>query len=421
MSDERSGGGNEPATGAAAPAGSNGANGAAESGDLRALIAGAVADDKKAADAPKAEPRAPKPETAAAAKRAAEPAEGASPAQGSEPGETEDGGSAAAAAALSEAAKPGAVAGAVEAPAHWSGADKALLAGLPEAARGPFLELYKRMEAGFTPKLQRGAQLERDYGEVDRAIFTAEQRRIIADKGVSPAQLIAGWADVERGLGGTSATLKSQIVARIIHGYGVDPGGVAEILHQLRGFAAQPPGSGDRGPPPSPNGAGAVAIDPALHQRLTALETETQRQRDERAAAAHRAAGDQIAAFANEKDGEGNLTHPFFAELEAEMTSLAQVELNQGRAPVLADLYDRALWATPSTREQHLASQRDAEARRAAEERRAKAEQARRAGSSVTGAPGPGQTRAETGNLSLRDQIKANMAVNSTSGGPGRI
>jgi hypothetical protein len=105
------------------------------------------------------------------------------------------------------------------------------------------------------------------------------------------------------------------------------------------------------------------------------------------------------------------------------MTSLAHFERSQGRTPVLQDLYDRALWANPSTREKQLALQQQAEAKRAAEERRAKAEQARRAGSSVTGAPSPGQAASTPADMSLRDTIKANMAgsVRQTSGGPGRI
>ena len=307
---------------------------------------------------------------------------------------------------------------------------------MPEAARGPFLNLYKRMEAGFTPKLQRGAQLERDYGELDRLVFTPEQRQIVAARGLTPVQLINSWADVERGLGAQPtpqmtpaqvaqvAALKTQIVARIIHGYGVDPAAVADVLHQLRGFA--PATGGDQRLPAPAAGNGAAAptqVDPVLQQRLEALETRTQQAEAERIASANRAAGEQIQNFANDKDGEGQLTHPFFAELEAEMTSLAHFERSQGRTPVLQDLYDRALWANPSTREKQLALQQQAEAKRAAEERRAKAEQARRAGSSVTGAPSPGQAASTPADMSLRDTIKANMAgaVRQTSGGPGRI
>lgn len=327
------------------------------------------------------------------------------------------------------------------APEHWSAADKAQFAALPEAARTPFLDMYRRMEAGFTPKLQRGAQLERDYGDLDRVIFTPDQRQILTQRGMTPAQLINGWADVERGLmgprpGATVAEqqqaleVKHQIVARIIHNYQADPARVAAILNELRGFAVA--AGGDRAAPPAPGGNGflpagaagtaAPGIDPVLHQRLTALETESQQEKQRREMAEYARAGDQIQAFANETDSAGQLKHPFFAELEAEMTSLAQFERIQGKAPVLQDLYDRALWANPSTRQRQQALDEEAKTKRAQEERRAKAEQARRAGSSVTGAPGPGQMPGPGADMSLRDQIKANMnGGGTTSGGPGRI
>jgi hypothetical protein len=407
--------------------GGSGNGGAPPADDLRSLIAASVADDKKAGgaspgighnqppepiedgegDAPPPSDRKP---AAASAPSGGDAGAAAEPAAKAAPGEDDVQRAAAAAPAP---ARP-AVAG--DAPAHWSDADKAQFNALPAPARAPFLELYKRMESGFTPKLQRGAQLERDYGELDRSVFTPEQRQILNAHGFSPTWMVNAWADIERGLCGQSSAVKNEIVGRMIHHYGVDAAGVADVVHQLRGFA--PAGGGDRGAVAANGGAmpGAVptAVDPALYQRLQALENRDIAER-------YRAAGDQIQTFANEMR-DGQLRHPFFAELEAEMTSLAQFDRTQGRAPVLEDLYDRALWATPSTREKQQAAQRDAEAKQAAEERKAKSEQARRAGSSITGAPGPGQSAQAANDLSLRDTIKANMGgARNTSGGPGRI
>lgn len=423
-------------------------------GDLRSAIAGALADERKPTPAAGAGERG-----AAAAPGERDTAAGGATgerderdgerrpdaqAPGAAGGEIGAGGGAEGAAArdAGEGAAPagGAAAGeeaptgagrAVNAPEHWAAADKAVFDKLPEAAKSPFLDLYKRMEAGLSPKLQRGAQLERDYGELDRLVFTREQREIIRQKGYTPVQLVNAWADVERGLGGQNPVLKAQLVARMIHNYGVDPGEVATVLHQLRGFAptaggdgaANGAGNGTGNGGAGGNGAAAPAIDPALHARLTALETDAQRRQAETEAAAYRSAGDQIAAFANEADEQGQLKHPFFAELEADMTGLAQIDRMQGKTPVLQDLYDRALWANQSTRERHLAAQRDAEAKRAADERKAKAEQAKRAASSVTGAAGTGQAGAsDPSGLSIRDQlIQASRGGGQTSGGPGRI
>ena len=105
------------------------------------------------------------------------------------------------------------------------------------------------MEAGFTPKLQRGAQLERDYGELDRAVFTPEPRQLLAQQNNTPTAVIRAWSDVEKGLigprpGMTPAQaahgrgVRNQIVARIIHNYQADPGRIAAILQRIARFRA---------------------------------------------------------------------------------------------------------------------------------------------------------------------------------------
>jgi hypothetical protein len=155
-------------------------------------------------------------------------------------------------------------AGGGEPPQHWSPADREEFAALPEAARAPFMRMYKRMEAGFTPRLQRGAALEKDYGELDRAVFTPEQRAVLAQRGTTPAALIASWANVERLLDRTcnpDERLRSDIVARIIWNYDVDPSQVAQLLNQLRQGGGQLP-------------AAAGAVSPISLQRLDAPEND---------------------------------------------------------------------------------------------------------------------------------------------------
>ena len=301
----------------------------------------------------------------------------------------------------------------VRAPEHWSAADKAKFAGLPAAARGAFLEMYTRMEAGFTPKLQRGAQLERDYGDLDRAIFTPDQRQILTQKGLTPTQIINAWADVERGLDKGTPEFKAQLVGRIIHNYRVDLNAVAQIIMQLRGFSpvvGRDDGAGAAPPaPPAPAPGSAVppALDPALAERLAALENDSREQRNQRQLAAQNEANARVTAFANEVDGSGNLKHPHFQQLEDRMVALLQAERLLGREPSLEDLYRAAVYADDSTRDQVLASQREAEATRAAEERRAKAARAQRAAVSVNGSPAPGRTTAaeDAGGLSLNPNL----------------
>lgn len=158
-----------------------------------------------------------------------------------------------------------------EAPQHWAQADKDMFAALPAEARAPFLTLCKRMEAGFTKKLTRAAQLERDF-------------RVFAEKGYSTPGIINAWVEL------------------------------------------------------------AVRLEIA----------EQAEANDEQFAAGQQ----QIENFANEVDDNGRLAHPFYREVEAEMTGLAELDRAMGKAPDLADLYHRAVSVNPTVREKQLALQR---------------------------------------------------------------
>jgi hypothetical protein len=159
-------------------------------------------------------------------------------------------------------------------------------------------------------------------------------------------------------------------------------------------------------------------MHPALHARLSALEQDKQQRIDQDNAARLQSAQHDIETFANEKDGEGNLAHPFFAELQDEMMGFARADQLAGRTPILKDLYDRAVWANAGTRDRALASQREAEERQEAANRKAKADAARRAGSSITGSPSSGQVpnSGQPSDRSIRDEIRANMSSGTRGG-----
>jgi hypothetical protein len=366
------------------------------------------------------------------------PAEGPSPDDREKPGEGER-------PAPAPTAEPEAVGKPAEgksegkpagAPEHWSAGDRAVFNSWGEPVRDQFLAMYRRMEGGFTQKLQRGAQLEREWGDLDQ-IFTPEQRRLFESQGRKPADLIRTWHQVELGL--ASKAHQAEYAARILHGYGVDLDRVLDYVGQLRGFApggfapggfagqgGRLPVGNDQGPAlsatPAPVGNGqdpASGMHPALHARLSALEQDKEARarsdNDRLLGEANR----QIEEFANAKDGEGNLQHPFYAELEGRMMQLAYAERLAGRIPVISELYEAALWANPDTRDRELAQRRAAEEKDLAVARQAKAEAARRAGSSITGAPRSGQlpnSGASDGDISIRDQI---LAARGT--GTGRI
>jgi hypothetical protein len=300
------------------------------------------------------------------------------------------------------------------APEHWSAGDKAMFNAWQPAMRDQFLTMYKRMEGGFTQRLQRGAELERGFGEIEQLFQPYGE--MLRQRNQTPKDIIKTWHEVERNL--SLPTEQNLVIAKMIHNYQADPAQIARYLNQLRGFAD--PGAGGQPPPPRVgNGTDpTTGIHPALAARLDALETDrTQRiqaDNDARLGDAHR----QINEFANAKDADGNLAHPFYAELEGEMMQLAYADRAAGRTPVIADLYDRAAWANPVVRDKLLASQREAEDRAQAAARKAKAEAAARAGSSVTGAPSSGQVpNSAASDRSIRDEIRAHM----TGNGSGRV
>jgi hypothetical protein len=93
------------------------------------------------------------------------------------------------------------------------------------------------------------------------------------------------------------------------------------------------------------------------------------------------------------------------------MIGLGRLDVEQGKTPVLADLYDRALWQTSTTRDKALAAQQEGAARQEAAARKAKAEAARLAGSSINGAPSPGQLpQPRTPEVSIREDIRAQLS-----------
>jgi len=315
-----------------------------------------------------------------------------------------------------------------EPPGNWSAEDQNAFNTLPAEAKQPFLSMYKRMEAGFTRKLQRGSQLEKDYGEIDQEIFHPAQREVIQRWGKTVPEVIRAWHSVEMALCGPDQNLRDEVLAHLIHNYKGNPSDIAGKINRLRGFADTAGGDragagGDRAgaggngaAAPADGGAGGPRIDPLLEARFSALENDVRGRYQ-------REANDQIQTFANAKDKSGNLLHPFFSELEGEMGALAHFDKQRGKQPQLADLYERALWSNPSTRERQRQLDQAAAQRAAEEESRSKAERARRAASSVTGAPGgPGQTQLPAKERELREEIEHNIRTSAAAAsGSGRV
>lgn len=253
-------------------------------------------------------------------------------------------------------------AGPVEPPAHWPEDAKAKFKALTPEAQGFLLERHKAMEADYTRKTQAIAPL-REFEPV--AQMFAPYRQQLASQGLTPATIIQRWASMEQALSNPQTAL--QAIRNIVRAYNID--------------VAQLTGNGEQH---------QQYVDPeikSLKDELAALKRESESRQRTELAAKQDATLSEMEAFAQQKDGSGNLAHPHFDEVIADMTALAHAERMAGRQPKLQDLYDRAVWANPTTRAKLTAAQQAAAAKKAHDEAMAKSKRANTAGASVSGSP----------------------------------
>lgn len=298
-------------------------------------------------------------------------------------------------------------------PAHWSAEDKAWVAGLPKEHQASVIDRFKKIEAGFTPKLQRAAALEKDYGELD-PIFAPYQQSM-QQQGWTKPSLIKAWAEVEVAL--TKDPYEQ--IRKIAQHYKVD-------LNKLAGNAPQQQQPAQLQQDPTLVGAAAeIANHPhiqslmqelqALKGQVTGMTAAEQRRAQVAQEAATQRTLSEIQSFAEARGADGQPSHPHFNEVMTDMLAYAQAIRTAGGTPALQDLYDKAVWANPQTRARQIAAataKAKAEAEAAQQQQvvsqKTRAEQARRAGSSVTGAPsGSGQASRPASKGSLRDDILA--------------
>lgn len=305
-----------------------------------------------------------------------------------------------------------------EPPAHWAQADKDKFKAQAPEAQAFILDRFKAMEGDYTRKTQEIANFKKEYGPVDEMF--APHKDVLRQKGFTPRSLIEAWANVETRLaaGPDSAV---DVIKGLVSGYNIPAAKIAAALG-LTGSAAQQSQPAQQ--PAAVENGQIVALPPELAAELKALReqvtgvTSWKSQQEQNAANMRRAqelqqeqaVETQVNEFRNSRDDKGNLLHPHMAEVEGMMTALANAALaSKQPVPSLTELYETAIYAHPGVRQKVLTAERQQEEIKRADEARAKAASARKAGSSVTGAPGPGQAPGGKSNegLSLREQLEA--------------
>ncbi len=280
--------------------------------------------------------------------------------------------------------------------ARWSQADKAVLAKLPPEAQQFLVRRHTEMEADHTKKTQAIAEFRKEYEPVEQLFqpFLPQMQQ----QGFTRASLIKAWADVEQQLIQGKGV---DVIARIVKDYRIDPGEVAKTL----GLSA----ASATAPQTVQSNAAAVQLDPEVDKLLQGYLTPllapiqkqladvtgfTQQQRDQMVRQQQQqrdqemsSANQTVQQFIDAVGKDGQPLHPHYAEVESFMVTLATAERAAGRRPDLEQIYDQAVYATPTTRAKLLAAQTAAQEATRQAQARAKATASRNAAVSVTGAP----------------------------------
>ena len=254
------------------------------------------------------------------------------------------------------------------APEHWSTEDRESFNKAPPETREWFARRYQSMEADYTRKMQEIGpmrQVAQHWGGY------------LQNLGVGPEQALNNFLETDAVLRQGSDVERRQALMRIAQDYGITMGPVE----------AAPEGA------PEPTAEDMIAravqqqVQQATHPLAQAVTQQQQFLANQAQAAQYQRAeslSGEIMSFREAKDEAGEPAHPHFAEVYDAMVEAAHYERASGRQPVLADLYDKAVWANPDVREKAIAARTGA-TRQAQRQRVASA---RRAGASI--APGTG-------------------------------
>lgn len=220
--------------------------------------------------------------------------------------------------------------------------------------------------------------------------------------GVTPEVLFNQAMSMESLLRAGTPAQKQQALATLAHQYG--------IPYQLPQPAAPQLPTDAAGRPDPTALAVHQALGPlqqqieAVGQQYTAMQQALAQQQQAQQQRQVDAWATEIERFASARDQAGQPAHPHFQEVIPEMTAFAQAEIAAGGLrSSLADLYERATWASPTVRPKLLAAGRQETRQR----QRAGVQQARQAGTMLGGGTGGTPPAGTTPARTLREQIEA--------------
>ena len=230
----------------------------------------------------------------------------------------------------------------LEAPQHWSAADKERFKAMPREAQDYVLERDKSMTADYTRKTQDVAQIRQAYEPLHHVLNP--MRQALQQAGISEAEYVARLIQADRNLQQNPYGAIQQLARNA----GIN----LEALEQPQAATAQQPD-------PQMN---------ALQQQVQQLQGYVQNNEERQAQERQVGLQGQIETFATQSDADGNLAHPHFDALRVTMGQL--IEANA--ASDLNDAYSKALRLDDTLYQQSLEAERT-KVKAAAEKRRKEA------------------------------------------------
>lgn len=274
-------------------------------------------------------------------------------------------------------------------PTSWPQQEQAFFRKMPPAMQHGYMQRVRHLVTDYTRKTQELGTVRQRYAGIDRVI--GQRERGWAVSGVSPEQAL----NQIFALSDFAAEKPEEFIRYFAEQRGIDLGAVGS------------PASGGQNNPQTYVDPELLAVRKQVQELQRNLQqsqtSEKQRQEQSRKAAYEQQlqrTTEMVNQFASQTDKNGRLLYPFFNELEEDIA----IELQSKRASTVADAYNNAVWANPSTRSKMLARSRSLENAKA----RAKAEAAKRAATSLKpgGGAGGGSTK-PNGEMSIRDTLTA--------------
>lgn len=203
--------------------------------------------------------------------------------------------------------------------------------------------------------------------------------------------------------------------------HGNNPYGAINGLFALSDFAARDPGayvlwfaqqhSLDMDALLDAHDQQNLNVDPQMRQlqgTVQTLQQQLEQQTHAQQQAVHQDNVNYVAQFCEAKDAAGALLRPYVADItndwHAQIAAVRAANPQMERGEVLQKAYDNAVWANPTAR----AKMQEAITAKQTQEQAAQVQQARAAGSSVSGAPaGSTSTQPNNSNLSLREDLQS--------------